>query len=182
MKGRSPFSPISLAVSGWEISAISTFATGQPFDISYAGGASNSLYCSASINFYACPDVPIQVAPLSVGNPRTRLANGRSQYFLKTSFAPEPIGTFGNVHRNPYHGPGTINTDMVVAKNFVLSSDGVRRLQLRMSSTNAFNHTNFSNPSTTYSNTTPTSTTTAFGQISSAASARQTQLAVKVYF
>jgi hypothetical protein len=182
LKGHGTFSPINLALSGWEISGISTFATGLPFDISYAGGASNSLWCSAGVNYYACPDVPLQIAPISRGAIRTRLPNGRTQFIQKTSFAAEPIGSFGNVGRNPVHGPGFNSTNLILAKNFNLSSDGVRRLQIRMESDNVFNHTQFSNPSSTWADSVPNSTTTSFGQISSAASARQTQLAAKIYF
>jgi hypothetical protein len=71
---------------------------------------------------------------------------------------------------------------MILAKNFNLSADGARRLQLRMESDNVFNHTQFNNPTSTWSDTVPTSTTTSFGQISGAANARQTQLAAKIYF
>jgi hypothetical protein len=177
LKGGRALSPLNLAVSGWQISGILTLATGFPFDISYGGfGGSNSLYCSILQSYYACPDIPEQVAPLVHANPRARLANGKSQYFQASSFAPEPIGSFGNIHRDPYHGPGTINTDLILAKNFNLSSDGFRRLQLRMESDNVFNHTNFSLPFTDYS------AATTFGTISGAANARQTQLAAKIYF
>ena len=104
------------------------------------------------------------------------------QYFSKASWAPETIGTFGNTHRNPYHGPGINNTNMILAKNFNLSADGARKLQIRMESDNVFNHTQFNNPSSTWADTVPASTTTGFGQISGAANARQTQLAAKIYF
>jgi hypothetical protein len=80
------------------------------------------------------------------------------------------------------HGPGINNTNMILAKNFNLSNDGTRQLQLRMESDNVFNHTQFSNPTSTWSDTVPTLATTSFGQISAAASARQTQLAVKIKF
>lgn len=174
-KSSGTFSPVNLLLSGWQISGILQLSTGLPFDISYAGTTSRSLYCSASLSFYACPDVPLQVAPLAKSNPRVRIASGNSVYFSSTSFAAEPIGSFGNVHRDPYHGPGSNNTNLILAKNFSLSSDGARRLQLRMESDNVFNHTQFNNPSSTFGSGT-------FGQISSAAAARQTQLGAKIYF
>ena len=174
----SAFSPASLALSGWEISGILTLNTGEPFDISYAGSTSRSLWCSANWNFYACPDVPVQVAPLVRNNPHNLSAKGR--WFANNGFiADEAIGTFGNVHRNPYHGPGAINTNLILAKSFILSNDGVRRLQLRMESDNVFNHTNFSNPSSLWE---VGGANGSFGKISSAASARQTQLGAKFYF
>ena len=185
IRGRSQFSPISLALSGWQVSGITTLATGLPFDISYGGyGTSNSLYCDIQTpSFYACPDIPNQVAPVKFGNPRIRnvgtAGNGSgdtySSLFNSTPFAAEAVGTFGNIHRDPFHGPGVNNTNLILAKNFILSADGVRRIQLRMESDNVFNHTQFNNPDGNYSDGT-------FGEITSAAAARQTQLAGKFYF
>ncbi|HTV07745.1 MAG TPA: carboxypeptidase-like regulatory domain-containing protein [Candidatus Aquilonibacter sp.] len=177
LHGHSTFSPINLALSGWELSGITTLATGFPYDISYGGAGSRSLWCSYYTVFYACPDVPEQTAPLVRGsNVRLRNSAGRTTWFQgSSSFVAEPIGTFGNISRNPFHGPGINNTNLVVAKNFNLSADGVRRLQLRMESDNAFNHTQFSNPGGVYGAST-------FGLITGAASSRQTQLAAKFYF
>jgi hypothetical protein len=178
------YSPLNLAVSGWEVSGIVTAATGFPFDVSYAGGSSNSLWCPFYTNFYACPDVPDQVAPITKSNPRIRsTAHGTSDaYVSKASFANEPIGIFGDVHRNPSHGPGINNTNMILAKNFYLSADRSVRLQLRMESDNVFNHTQFTNPGTTWNDGVLANSGSTFGNISGTQSARQTQLAAKVYF
>ena len=56
----SDFSPKNIALAGWEISGIVSLATGFPYDVSYGGRSSASLWCSAGVNFYACPDVPNQ--------------------------------------------------------------------------------------------------------------------------
>jgi len=175
----SPFSPINLLLSGWEVSGIATFATGFPFDISYGGATSLSLWCSAGLSFYACPDVPNQIAPLVRNNPRVRASgSNNTSWFQKSSFTAEALGTFGNVHRNPYHGPGLNNTNIILAKNFSFSAgDRPLRLQLRMESDNVFNHTQFANPNGQYNGT--------FGQITginSTTNARQTQLGAKFYF
>lgn len=192
--GSRAYSPINLLLSGWQISGIATFATGFPFDISYAGGTSLSLYCSSSNSYYACPDVPNQIAPLVKANPRqkfvtsTGTVSNRTVWFQPGSFAPETLGSFGNVSRNKYYGPGTNNTNMIVAKNFSLSSDGVRSLQIRMESDNVFNHTQFLKPNGSISgvnftgNTITNANTLTFGEITSAAPGRQTQLAAKIYF
>jgi hypothetical protein len=146
-----------------------TVATGFPFDISHAGATSRSLYCDASLSFYACPDETLQTGPLVRSNPRARLASkGNGVWFQNVNFAAEPIGSFGNIHRNPYHGPGVNNTNAILAKNFILSQDGLIHLQLRMESDNVFNHTQFSHPTSSF-------TSGSFGQISSAAAARQTR-------
>jgi hypothetical protein len=88
---------------------------------------------------------------------------------------PEPIGQFGNVHRNPYHGPGINNTNMIIAKNFMLVPERNVSLQLRIESDNVFNHTQFSNPTSGV-------TSGSLGVISSAAAGRQSQIAAKIYF
>lgn len=191
--GHSAFSPINLALSGWQVSGISTIATGFPFDISYSGGSANSLYCSPSYSFYACPDEPNQSGPLVRANPRTFVPGlNRTQWFVaKTSgFSQAPLGQFGNESRNRYHGPGSINTNVILAKNFNLRADGSLRLQIRMESDNVFNHTNFNNPGSTVTSTTRGETLTnpgslsygRTGQITTAAEARKTQLGAKFYF
>ena len=179
-KRGSTFSPYNLLLSGWQISGIATFATGQPFDIR-ASGTSNSLWCSSTLTFYACPDIPNQTAPLVKGDLRKMNVNSsgaslnNTTFFQASSFAPEPIGSFGNISRNRYYGPGINNTNLIIAKNFPLSSDNVRYLQIRMESDNVFNHTQFLNPVNDFSSGN-------FGLVSSAVAGRQTQLAAKIYF
>lgn len=175
-KAAGTFSPVNLLLSGWQISGITTLATGMPYDISYAGGTSRSLWCDAGMSFFACPDVPQQIAAVTFSNPRLRdPSSGRSTYFSQGSFTAEPMGSFGNVRRDPFHGPGINNTNMILAKNISLSADGSRVLQLRMESDNVFNHTQFGNPTSTYGSGT-------FATIGSAANARQTQLAARITF
>jgi hypothetical protein len=176
-KGGSAFSPMNLLASGWEISGIATFATGFPFDISYGGSTSLSLYCSANWSYYACPDVPNQTGAYVNSNPRAFTATGsnKTAWFQKSAFTAETLGSFGNVSRDKFHGPGINNTNLILAKNFALSSDGVRSLQLRMESDNVFNHTQFSNPTSSF-------TSTNFSYITAGAAGRQTQLAAKIYF
>ncbi len=83
LSGHSAFSPINLALSGWQISGITAVATGFPFDISYGGGSSNSLWCSAGFIFYACPDEPNQTGPLVRANPRTFVPGlNKTQWFV----------------------------------------------------------------------------------------------------
>jgi hypothetical protein len=186
LRGHGTFSPINLALSGWQISGITTLATGFPFDISYAGGSSNSLWCSPGEQFYACPDEPNQVGSIVRQDPRaTKLAGGSSKWFnaQASGLSVAPLGSFGNESRDRFHGPGLNNTNVILAKNFNLSADGVRRLQIRMESDNAFNHTQFSNPGSTVSSTGAGALSYgSAGNITAAAAARQTQLAAKFYF
>ena len=174
----SEFSARNLALGGWEISGIVTEATGFPYDVSYGGSTSRSLWCSANWNYYACPDVPVQTGKQVTSNPRIRNSSGRSTWFSGSTYTAEPIGSFGNTPRGEYHGPGLNNTNVIVAKNFILSAEHGLRLQMRMESDNVFNHAQFSNPNAQFG-------AGSFGQISSVSSvtpARQTQLAAKFYF
>jgi len=178
--GASAFSPYNLALSGWQISGIVTLATGMPYDISFAGATSKSLWCDAVDDFWTCPDSPNQTGPLVSGNPRIRNSSGYGQWFTNTygataTFQPEVLGYFGNVRRNPYHGPGINNTNALIAKDFALGANHSRYIQLRMESDNVFNHTQFNNPDGNVTDIT-------FNQITSARAARQTQLAAKIVF
>ncbi len=185
LHGYNWYHPLNLAASGWQISGIVTVSTGFPYDFTQSG--SNSLWCSSANSFYACPDVPVQIGKLQTVNPRaTPRVSGLPIWYANpgASFMPEPIGQFGNVSRNKYHGPGINNTNLIIAKNFNLSSDGLRKLQLRMESDNVFNHTQFTNPSAGLTNTYFTDTNSFNGTYGTlgAQSARQTQLAAKFYF
>ena len=194
LHGGSWYSPKNLALSGWQISGITTLATGFPFDTAYNGGSSNAEWYPAGFSYYAGPDEPNSTAHLTRGNPRT-FATGRGNRTtwytgIANTFSVAPLGQFGNAARNTFHGPGINNTNMILAKNFNLSADGVRRLQIRMESDNVFNHTQFSNPTSAFG-TQQLSTNGTYstgltsgnsGLISAAAAARQTQLAAKFYF
>ncbi len=120
------YSPLNLLVSGWQVSGIMTFATGFPFDISYAGATSLSLWCSAT--FTSTPARMHQIRSLLsrgilVNSSQSRLEHQPiglhgSSIQQRVPASAEATGTFGNTHRNPYHGPGINNTNMILAKNF----------------------------------------------------------------
>ena len=184
----SDYSAKNIALSGWEISGILSLAQGFPYDISYAGATSRSLYCADGVYFYACPDVPVQTAPIQLGNLRVRNGSGNSVDITnrQQAFTAEPLGGFGNVHRDPYHGPGINNTNVILAKNFIVNSERGVSIQLRMESDNVFNHTQFENPLSTYASSQNANgewvISNQFGQVTTAQNGRQSQLAAKIYF
>ena len=96
-------------------------------------------------------------------------------YLRHSRFQPEILGSFGNVRRNPYHGPGINNTNMIVAKNFMIVPERNISIQIRLESDNVFNHTQLA----TQPPTSPaaTSESSLRPQL-----ARQTQLGAKIYF
>ena len=162
---------------GWEIAGILTLAQGFPVDIRTSSG-SRSLFCTSNFQFYACPDIPNQVAPIKFLDPRA----AKNFWFDPSSFSTEAIGTFGNVHRNPLHGPGINNTDVVISKNiFFWPGSESKYIQLRLESYNVFNHSQFYD-SANVNNISTSITSGTFGRLNSAAPGRQTQLGAKIYF
>ena len=186
----SAFSATNLLLSGWQVSGIMTLANGFPFDTAYNGSSSNSLWCSSSFSFYACPDEPNVTGPLVRENPRAKLVTGGStinatQWYNPVNFAAAPIGQFGDAARNANHGPGINNTNVILAKNISVSRDHGRYLQIRLESDNVFNHTNFANPASSFATSGSSLSVGNSGQITSVNSnlpARETQLAGKFYF
>jgi hypothetical protein len=115
--------------------------------------------------------------PNVMGDPN--LDPGRShqalvaEYFNISAFVANPTGTFGNEGRNVILGPGLFNVDAGLYKNFKIWER--HQLQFRSEFFNLTNRANFSNPNASL-------ISPAFGQIQSAATARQIQLAMKYSF
>lgn len=167
-------------LSGWEIAGVSAVQTGFP--VSVSEGQDRSLWCDGG-SFFNCGDVPETSSfHIATYNPRSS-ANHR--WFDTTPFSPEPIGTFGNTKRNFFHGPGFNYTNFQFSKNFPVSADGSRYVQLRLEAFNAFNHANFGPPSGVF-------TSPSFGLVTNVIQSsepnadpqpgRAVQLAGKVYF
>ncbi|MGA2807015.1 MAG: carboxypeptidase-like regulatory domain-containing protein [Terracidiphilus sp.] len=145
------------ALGGWHLSGVTTLQTGFPVTI-YDAGIYNSLYCD-EFSFVNCPDVPnTSTFSIKTMNPR-RPGN---YWFDTSAFSQEPVGTFGNVRRNFFHGPGFNYSNFEIYKNVPIGGEASSRyVQLRLEAYNAFNHANFANPNGNY-NAAPGS----FGSIS----------------
>jgi hypothetical protein len=75
-----------------------------------------------------------------------------AEWFDITAFTYPVVGTYSNVQRNSYVGPGYIQTDMNLGRQFPLP--GVRegmRLVFRADAFNVFNTPNLANPRTSFS-------------------------------
>jgi len=149
-------------VGGWQISGITTFATGLPITISE--GRDKSLAGSSGT------DVP-NFTPgkiLSNTNPRTG-----GTYFNTSLFSKEALGQIGNSNRRFFHGPGLNNWDMALLKDVRLTES--KQLQLRFEGFNIFNHAQFENPAGSIDSG-------FFGQVTAARDARIMQLGAKFTF
>jgi hypothetical protein len=173
-------------MGGWHVGGYTVLQSGNPVSVGEPDD-NRSLYCNSDAYFfYECPDTPMtsnfhpaRENPRSSGNP----------WFDTTPFSLEPLGTFGNVGRGWFAGPGFNYTDMDLFKDFPIGrSDSPRYVEIRMEGFNVFNHANFAQPDGSILDG------SAFGHIFSVVSptadggngdpqpGREVQLAAKVYF
>lgn len=119
------------AVGGWNIASTFVLQSGDPFTVTVPTSVASSY---TSGNLY----------PNRIGNPRG--ARTLTNWFNQAAFAAPVSGTFGNNQRNDVYGPGVIGLDLSMGKTFNLWAERYK-FQLRIDATNAMNHANFSNPS-----------------------------------
>jgi hypothetical protein len=168
----------------WHVSGTTALQTGFPVTLADAG-AYTSGWCD-EYTYYGCADNPNTTSfNIKLLNPRS----AGHPWFDTSTFSPEPVGTWGNVGRNFFHGPGYNYTDLEVYKDFPMAREGKMYIQLRLESYNVFNHTNFAEPDGNYSDRSTFGTIESVIQPSSFGVAagdpqpgRATQIAGKFYF
>jgi hypothetical protein len=123
---------------GWQVNGIATLLTGFPFtpllgsNRSGDGNTRNPDRPNLNPNF---------TGPVILGN--------QTQWFNPAAFLVPNAGTFGNLGRGNYTGPGLAEVDMSVFKNTSLSERF--KLQFRAEIFNLLNRANFGTPSATVS-------------------------------
>ncbi|HVN94054.1 MAG TPA: carboxypeptidase regulatory-like domain-containing protein [Terracidiphilus sp.] len=129
----------------WHVAGITVLQTGFPVTI-LDEGTYRSLYCDLWV-YYGCPDEPnLSNFNIKEFNPRMLNSDGLNSGFDGSNFTQETVGTFGNVKRNFFHGPGYNYTDLSVYKNLPLGHDSARNVQIMLQAANVFNHANFAPP------------------------------------
>jgi hypothetical protein len=150
-------------LGGWQINAILTLQSGQPFTVS--AGADRSL---AGIGRDRA-DV-IRSVETYGGLARQDFI---ARYFDTGAFVLPELGTFGTVGRNTIYGPGLVNLDTAIFKQFRFAER--REVELRWETFNMANRPNFLNPVSAFTNP-------AFGRITSARDPRIMQFGLKLYY
>ena len=87
-------------------------------------------------------------------------------------------GTYGNLGRNVFHGPGILNTDLSIAKTTHITEK--HSLTFRAEFFNFFNHTQFFNPGNINGANDIASPT--FGEVTLARDPRLVQLSLRYMF
>ena len=114
-------------IGGWQLSATTTFAHGQPFTV-YADGDTYQL-ASGSLQFPNWnPGVSTKPAHRSV-----------NEWYNPAAFTKPANGSLGNVRRNSLYGPGFVGVNLSLGKTFTLREN--LKLQVRADAANAINHT-----------------------------------------
>jgi hypothetical protein len=161
----SPKQGISKAVlGGWQTSAILTWQSGFPLNITSGGDYSFSL-----------PEVGNDQAQVTSAPHYTQgsTSDKLAQWFTTSSFGEPQPNSFGNAGRNILIGPGTFNIDFAAHKLFTITERV--NLQFRAEFFNFLNHAEFNNPDTGLADST-------FGQITTARDPRIIQGALKLVF
>jgi len=139
--GHHPF--LRWTLGNWQANGIFTAQTGLPFNVIIAPDQAN-------INR------PNQ-RPNVMGTPRANCGSGHLVGCIDSSaFALPAQYTFGNAGRNILFGPGLVDADFSMFKDFPVKERV--KFQFRAEIFNIFNHPNFGNPSATWS-------TASFGNI-----------------
>jgi hypothetical protein len=127
------------AVAGWEITGITTFESGRTYGL---GINFDNANVGARGNFQR---------PNLVGDPfPSNFQQGAGPgtfWFDPSAFAVAQRYQFGNLGRNPFHGPDFRNTDLGIFKNFPVRE--AVKVQFRAEFFNVLNDTNFGNPNGT---------------------------------
>lgn len=142
--------PVQFLLGGWNLTSIVTLQSGFPFTVT--SGVDNARTGTGG-----------QRADL-VGNPilpGDRSRGERIALWLNPSaFALNALGTFGNLGRNTFRGPGLATTDFGLHKAFPVSERV--KAEFRFEVFNAFNRVNLMGPDTNRSSGNFMRTTAAF--------------------
>jgi hypothetical protein len=156
---------VDLLLGGWQVTGIHALQGGL--------GLTATLGGSSVLNIGG----ERRARPNLIGNPvlpesERTLARWFNTAAFQSAFSPSPQA-FGTAGVGLMRGPGSINFDFTLAKNFNVTER--RFFQFRTEFFNAFNRANFGPPNIARESS-------GFGQILTAANARIVQFALKFYF
>ena len=155
-------------IGGWQLNSIATFLSGFPFTPQIGANRSGD---GDTRN----PDRP-SLDPAFTGSV---LVRKQTQWFNPKAFILPTPGTYGDLGRGTYNGPGLADVDLSLFKNTAISERV--GLQFRAECFNALNRTNFGTPNPIVFSGTGVSSSA--GLITSTATtSRQIQFGLKLIF
>src|SRR5580658_7426537 len=128
-------------LGGWQVSAVASIHSGPPFTpvLSFDNADVQSLLIAERPNLVG--------NPYAGACPNGAKVGALSCWFNPDAFAVPPPGQFGNAGRNILRGPGFVQFDPALHKDFAIFQD--RKIALGVEAYNLFNHPNFGVPSNT---------------------------------
>jgi len=130
-------------LGGWQIAAVVNIHSGPPFTpvLSFDNADVQSLLTAERPNLVGNPYAGVCASGAKVGAP--------SCWFNPGAFAVPSGGKFGNAGRNMLRGPGFVQFDPSLHKDFAIVQE--RKITVGVEAYNLFNHPNFGVPSNTQS-------------------------------
>lgn len=170
---------LNTIIGGWELTGIMTARSGLPF-------STTTTAFPLGFNFNSPAAYNTFAADAQLQGKIHDATNGTIQFFADPLLVfNSSLVTGGGIrfphhgeigNRNAFHGPSFWNVDTALLKNFGLPWSEKQRIQIRWEAYNLFNHNAFSLPNASI-------TSTAFGQITSSATApREMQFAIRFEF
>ena len=142
---------------GWSMGLIAEVRSGTPLSAIELTNNTSSFSDGVRPNVVGDPNLPS-------GRP---LSQKLAQWFNVNAFAVPARYTFGNAGRTFGEGPGAVNVDASLLKDFAVTEKSA--LQFRLEALNLLNHANFANPDTRQGSAT-------FGQITSLVAGNQSRI------
>ena len=158
---------VQQTLGGWQLNGIDTFQSGTPFTVTML---------SSLLNAGSAPQWPNRLASGAIANQTI------NQWFDTSAFASPGNYVYGNSGRNILTGPGTIEFDLSVFKNFPLGANEARHLQFRAEAFNVLNTPQFNNPNAQIGSPQAGRITSAGNPPLFQRTSREIQLALKLYF
>ena len=155
-------------VGGWQLNAITTLLSGFPFTPQIGSNRSGD----GDTRNPDRPNLnPAFTGPVITGNP--------NQWYNPAAFLLPAFGTWGNLGRGTYRGPGLATVDLSLFKGISISER--MNLQFRAEAFNLLNHANYGTPNATVFSSGIVNSSA--GLISSTATtSRQIQFGLKLIF
>jgi hypothetical protein len=171
-------------LGGWSLSSVISAQTGIPFNITEpqdrsltGAGADRPDYIGGTIQLVDPRDSAFgrlnSYFDGTGGGTSTAASNPYFRRVGSSASYSAGAGRYGNFGRNVLHGPGLVNFDLSIAKEFSITES--QKITFRAESFNLFNHTNFLNPNGSIGSS-------SFGRITTARDPRLTQLTLKYSF
>ena len=160
------------ALSGWQVNGITTLQSGNPFTVTSGTDTNRDGSNNDRVNIVADPYTHAGSRQDKI----FRYLNAAS--FSTPGFATAADNPYGNEQRNRLVGPGQINTNLSLYKEFPIFREA--RFQFRAESFNIFGNVNLNNPRTVSS--VLSGLTGSQTQITGAGDPRRLQFAAKLLF